>query len=277
MPVHQSTTGDAAFSVAEPCNAAEIAGDMCKLPINFKPTSGGEKRGILNAIIGGQPVAVPLSGMGVWDCRPAIVPCNYFEYYSGSFKWHKTVDIEPNLRQPTTRELHLDEGVTATITNGKVICLGTYQSKETSYVGARKKTQEQEQGPINGPGLITVEFGMGDPDADEEAGEDKGYYYEVKVDCPTHSGNWSSEGYPGVGEDTPVGRETGRREPTPARMRGEEHYSNRHPARTFEGLLRGSRVEPSEENDRVNGVTGTIRTSWSLRLTPPSGPAAKTK
>ncbi len=104
---------------------------------------------------------------------------------------------------------------------------------KTSCEGSITSTDPSaETGPIRGDGLLAVEWGKGTEDDPEQP------WYRIAVACPGVNGS-------------------------PARMGGSEIDTYKQPRRTF-SLLEGKSEEEHPETDEVNGVTGTVRLSWSL-------------
>jgi len=87
-------------------------------------------------------------------------------------------------------------------------------------------------GTSNGPGLVVVEIGRGMEDAPDQP------WYSIAVACPTTR---------------------------PAEMNGSEYNTYRQKSVPEPKLLEGKIEEEHPDADPVNGVTGTIKMSWSLK------------
>lgn len=88
-------------------------------------------------------------------------------------------------------------------------------------------------GSVEGEGLLTVETGIGTDDDPQQP------WYRIAVACP------------GAGSE-------------PARMNGSEWSTYKQPRKGGIAVLEGSLEEDHPDVDPVNGVTGTIKLTWSL-------------
>jgi len=124
-----------------------------------------------------------------------------------------------------------DLAVTVNVLGGAAVCSGS----ETIHEAASGTTR----GAINGPGLIAVEFG---PDTANKLS------YRITAACP-------GPAYPGANAGPPT---------TISQGTHQETYTQ--PA-TSVGMtpLTGTWQIPAPETDPVNGVTGTLRVTWSLK------------
>ena len=128
------------------------------------------------------------------------------------------------LKGPTS--LH-HEQVTVGVNNGVANCLGSVQDTDNG---------ETKAGKISGPGLFAVEF---------ERDSANKLVYRITAACPTAEGMGS-----------PVQRaELGHND--------HETYEQRATAIGQKELKGGSNT-PAPETDPLNGVTGTLKVTWSV-------------
>ena len=123
-----------------------------------------------------------------------------------------------------------ETNLTVTVAQGAAVCAG-FQSELDLVTGSKKDT-------IMGPGLFAVEFG---PDSANKLS------YSITAACPSPA----SQGRPG----------------SPAELgNGTSQETYTQPA-TSVGMtpLNGTWQIPAPETDSINGVTGTLKVTWSLR------------
>lgn len=123
-----------------------------------------------------------------------------------------------------------ETNLTVTVVQGTAVCAG-FQAEIDLVTGSKKDT-------IMGPGLFAVEFG---PDSANKLS------YSITAACPEPA----SQGRPGSPAE--LGNST-----------TQETYTQ--PA-TSVGmtLLQGTWTIPAPETDSINGVTGTLKVTWSLK------------
>jgi len=181
----------------------------------------------LTAAWGAVTVTLPT---GAEPCEAKVVPCNYAHLYSGSFSW------QSELLGPYGQNRR---SVTVTVVKGTATCDGSETDVNISKVGDQTYTTT-EVGTIKGPGLIAVEF---EKDA---AGA---VVYRVTGACP--SPRWEAS------LQSPV---------QPAELGNSyEEESYNQPASAMWIDLVGNRSELHPDTDQENGVSGTIRVTWSLK------------
>jgi hypothetical protein len=181
----------------------------------------------LTAAWGAVTVALPT---GAEPCEAKVVPCNYAHLYSGSFSW------QSELLGPYGQNRR---SVTVTVVKGTATCDGSETDVNISKVGDQTYTTT-EVGTIKGPGLIAVEF------ENDSAGA---VIYRVTGACP--SPRWEAA------RQSPV---------QPAELGNSyEEESYNQPASAMWIDLVGNRSELHPDTDQVNGVSGTIRVTWSLK------------
>lgn len=159
-------------------------------------------------VAGGAPEAPP--------CKAYLVPCNIGQHYSGTF--HRNSVLESSGGKTT-------EDVTVRIVQGKARCDGSVSSTDPS----------QKTGPIQGDGLLVVEWGTGVEDDPALP------WYRIAVECPDLEGH-------------------------PPEMRGGGLDTYKQPRRKGFAVLEGSHKEENPDADPVNGVTGTVSLEWALSL-----------
>jgi len=163
-------------------------------------------------------------------CLHKVVPCNYAHLYSGSFSWQSALlgEFGQNRRS-----------ITVTVVKGVATCDGTETDVNISKVGDQTYTTT-EVGTIKGPGLFAIEFDY------DEAGA---LVYLVTGACP--SPQWQAS------LQRPV---------QPAELGNSyEEQSYNQPATAIGIDLTGNRSEPHPDTDQENGVSGSIRVTWSLK------------
>jgi hypothetical protein len=172
-------------------------------------------------------VGAVLTGEGIPGCVMKVVSCNYGPLYSGLFSWSR------NLISPGSEH---KESVQVKITDGVAKCLGTATDTENG----RSIT-----GIIDGPGLFAVEF---EPDSHFPMA------YRITAACPTPA-------YPAIPED---GVEATKSQP--AELGHNDQNSEKQPAKEIaQASVEGTIQYEAPETDPVNGVTGTVAISWSLK------------
>ena len=163
-------------------------------------------------------------------CLHKVVPCNSAHLYSGSFSWQSALlgEFGQNRRS-----------ITVTVVKGEATCDGSETDVSISKVGDQTYTTT-EVGTIKGPGLIAVEFD------EDSAGA---LVYRVTGACPS-----------------PVWQASRQAPSRPAEL-GNSYYeqSYNQPATAIGIDLIGSRSEPHPDTDQENGVSGSIRVTWSLK------------
>jgi hypothetical protein len=168
-----------------------------------------------------------LTGEGIPGCVMKVVSCNYGPLYSGLFSWSRNLISSGSEHK---------ESVQVKITDGVAKCLGTATDTENG----RSIT-----GIIDGPGLFAVEF---EPDSHFPL------VYRITAACPTPA-------YPAIPED---GVEATKSQP--AELGHNDQNSEKQPAKEIaQASVEGTIQYKAPETDPVNGVTGTVAISWSLK------------
>lgn len=202
-------------------------GYVCTILVSFRPQSLGPKTATLVVTDSlGNRATAQLKGKGVAAlCEMKVVFCNYAHLYTGSFRWRTT------LSGPASSHT---ETVDVQVIKGVATCNGAATDSENG---------QTTTGPITGTGLIAVEF---------ERDDTYRLVYRITVACP-------SPAWPGT-PDNPRGTPS-----RPAELGDNEQKSYDQPASGFGIDLIGSSSYPAPETDSVNGVSGQVDVSWSLK------------
>jgi hypothetical protein len=199
----------------------------CTVNMDFKPSSLGVKTATLVvANRRGERATATLRGEGVGaSCEMNVVFCNYAHLYTGTFRWTS------NLSGP---ESQFSERVQVDVVKGVATCNGsaTQSGQGQSLTGA-----------ITGPGLLAVEY---------ERDEKKRLVYRITVACPT--------------PDWPATPDAAATPSQRAEMGHNDRSTYEQPATAIaQADLTGSSSYPAPETDALNGVSGAVSISWSLK------------
>jgi hypothetical protein len=200
----------------------------CTFDVYFVPKRVARQSAQLTVPFPGERwVGAVLTGEVTPGCVMKVVSCNYGPLYSGLFSWSRKL-ISPGSEHK--------ESVQVKITDGVAKCLGTATDTENG----RSIT-----GIIDGPGLFAVEF---EPDSHFPLA------YRITAACPTPA-------YPAIPED---GVEATKSQP--AELGHNDQNSEKQPAKEIaQASVEGTIQYEAPETDPVNGVTGTVAISWSLK------------
>ena len=181
------------------------------------------------------------------QCRMEVVHCNYGPLYSGTMQWIKSLNMNSSSANVTATSQRT-ETVTATVTNGKAICAGTLN--EDRNTTGDQPTRGKLRSTISGPGLFAVEFDK------DESGK---LYYLVTVACPSEAGTDSTFDLKTGGKDGEL------IEATAPKLDGREMQSDKQPATAVGVSLSGTITFTNPDEDRLNGVTGSVTVKWDLK------------
>ncbi len=199
----------------------------CPVDMDFKPSSMGVKTAtLIVANRRGERATVPLRGEGVVaGCEWKVVSCNYGHLYSGTFRWTS------GLSAPGSQ---YSEHVQVDIVNGVATCNGSATQSEQG---------QSRTGAITGKGLLAVEF---------ERDDKKRLVYRITAACPT--------------PDWPATPDAAGTPSQRAEMGHNDRSTYEQPATAIaQADLTGSSSYPAPETDNLNGVTGAVSISWSLK------------
>ncbi len=200
----------------------------CPVDMDFRPSSVGVKTAtLIVANRRGERATVPLRGEGVVaGCEMKIVFCNYAHLYSGTFRWTSSLSAPGS---------QFSEHVQVDVVKGVATCNGSATESEQG---------QSRTGAITGPGLLAVEF--------ERDDTNRRLVYRITAACPTP--DWPAT------PDAPA---------TPSRraeMGHNDQSTYEQPAKAIaQADLTGSSSYPAPETDNLNGVTGAVSISWSLK------------
>ena len=135
--------------------------------------------------------------------------------------------------------------MTVTVTNGQATCQGSSVRDEKEYEGSRLDRSKRATGVVSGPGIIVVEF-------------KRQNVPRITVACPSATVTETTTDYlsnqtgTGTSNAKPVNwRDRISIDPAPASAIGVD--------------LVGNKAVPHPEEDPLNGVTGRMTLTWSLR------------
>jgi hypothetical protein len=220
----------------------------CNLGVDFVPTALGVRNATLVVSdTRGNSGTAALTGTGIFGCRVNVVHCNYGDHYSGNLQWTEALTFS-STTGTSSRSSQRIIGVTINVTKGGAFCDGTYTDTSATYESGKMIGFSKARGPIQGPGLLTVEF-------EKDGGN---LVYEVAVACP-------SAQYTESTTDLISGQTVHRQvQGTPAEMDGREYRSYKLPASAVGIDLSGRVHDTHPDADPVNGGAGTITLVWTL-------------
>jgi hypothetical protein len=176
-----------------------------------------------------------------------VVPCNYGVNYSGTVSWSKSLVVHQTSPTATNSERHT-ETVNVTVTRGQATCAGTME--ENREATGDVPTRGKLRAAITGKALFAVEFSK------DENGKD---YYLVTVACASAAGTDSTLNLKtGVWDGNEITS-------TPPELDGREMQSDKQPATSIGMNLSGTNTFTHPDEDRLNGVSGTITVKWDLK------------
>ena len=131
-----------------------------------------------------------------------------------------------NTIKSATSQFH--EQVTVSVNNGVADCVGAVRETNNG---------QTQSGTVSGPGLFAVEF---------ERDSTNQLFYRITAACPTAAGMGS---------------------PVQKAELGHHDYETYEQRATMIGQkdLLGNSTYPAPETDSVNGVTGTVQVTWTIR------------
>jgi hypothetical protein len=181
------------------------------------------------------------------QCRMEVVHCNYGALYSGTVSWSKSLITQQSTPSASRLDRRVDS-VRVTVSNGRATCAGTVEENRNSTGDV--PTRGKLRAAITGPALFAVEF---DKDANGKL------YYLVTVACASEAGTDSTF-------DTRTGAADGNDIiSTPPALDGREMQSDKQPATAVGIDLAGRITFTHPDEDRLNGVTGTVTVRWDLK------------
>ena len=225
----------------------------CDVWVEFIPQAVGPSNAFLvvSDTRGNRGSAV-LTGTGIVGCRPdAAVSCNYADQYSGTFSWSSVLVTRSGDPSGPEYKALATASVKVRLTKGLAFCTGSQSDSTMSLEGGRLDELRETLGTISGPGIFAIEF----------FGDNGQLAYKVTAWCPTGQGTLITKNYR-TRETT-----TANFKASPAKVGGSGGMEiDPQPASAIGMDLAGSlpgRVHP--DADPLNGVSGTLDITWSLK------------
>jgi hypothetical protein len=171
----------------------------------------------------------------------------YGALYSGTVSWSKSLITQQSTLSASRQDRRV-ESVRVTVFSGRATCAGTVEENRNSTGDV--PTRGKLRAAITGPALFAVEF---DKDASGKL------YYLVTVACASEAG-LTARSTSGPARRMETTSSPHRRSWMGARCRATSSWRRR-----WASNLAGSITFTHPDEDRLNGVTGTVTVRWDLK------------
>jgi hypothetical protein len=225
---------------------------ICYFWVEFIPHALGPRSGTIQVWDNrGNSGTATLTGTGIFGCTMYEGLCSYAGAYSGTVSWSGALSIQQGAGSTSgpRRIGTWTNDITVSVVNGVATCQGSSVHDEKEYEGTRLDQSRKADGVVSGPGIVTVEFKK----------EDGQLVYQITAACPSAQVTETFTDYLSGQTSTTTSKAK------PADWRDRTSIDPDPASAVGMNLLSGSKTFPHPDEDPLNGVTGKMTFTWSLK------------